>query len=225
MDVIEIADPRTGSGVFHNPAEGEFDEPGEIVTALLHAAGLIRHRLSAFLERFDLSEGRYSVLQAVHDAGPQGISQSEVADFLMQSESNISSLIERLHRDGLVDRRWSSIDRRKRVLLLTINGQQLVDHVETARRRWAESILSGVAPPLRQGLALGLKSLNGRSDRDFSERAACISLPVVKSSAVESPSLIDHAPVPGRDPNSPQFALERMLSTLGLAGRFAGGEQ
>ncbi len=207
MDVIK-GDTRTGTD--------SFSRPGEIVSELLHAAMFVRLRLGEFLEHYELTEGRYSVLTVLDAAGASGLSQSEVADRLMQSESNVSTLVERLQRDRLVSRRWSDTDRRKRVLLLTADGQQLFDRVEMARHRWAESLLSNISPDVRLGLSSGLRQLSAKT--------------------VESTNTAKHVEPAASDiaggetvwpihPNSPHFALEQMLSTLGISGRPVGDEQ
>ncbi len=208
MDVIK-GDMRTGADAF--------GRPGEIVSALLHAAMFVRLRLGEFLEHYELTEGRYSVLTVLDKAGASGLSQSDVADQLMQSESNVSSLVERLQRDGLVNRRWSDTDRRKRVLLLTADGQQLFHRVEIARHRWAESLFSHMPPEIRQGLTMGLRHLSAKADspQDHSLETG--------SDATNAASDVDSAwPI---HPNSPHFALEQMLSTLGISGRLIEDEQ
>lgn len=192
---------------------------GDLIVTLLHAASLIRQRLNEFLERFELNEGRYLALDALSRAGVRGLSQSDVADYLVQSESNVSSLIDRLHRDSLVNRTWSVTDRRKRVLLLTEAGQQLIDRVNTARQRWEEGQLSKVSLTQRQQLRYGLKLI--------SEHRSASAAPTLPKTG-ELPSRVDwpnHNALHRRDPSSPHFALEQMLSTLGLAGRFAEDEQ
>lgn len=208
MDVIK-GDMRTGADAF--------GRPGEIVSALLHAAMFVRLRLGEFLEHYELTEGRYSVLTVLDKAGASGLSQSEVADQLMQSESNVSTLVERLQRDGLVNRRWSDTDRRKRVLLLTADGQQLLHRVEIARHRWAESLLSHISPEIRQGLTLGLGQLSARTD---SLQASDLETGIHAENPVSEVESV--WPV---HPNSPHFALEQMLSTLGISGRLVEDEQ
>lgn len=200
-------------------------DPLEIITSLLHAAVFVRSRMAEFLERFELTEGRFSVLSALDQAGSQGLSQSEAADQLMQSESNVSSLIERLHRDGLVDRQWSSTDRRKRVLLLTESGQQLIERVKAAMRRWAESLMSDVAQEHRTGLYEGLKTLPVRQVRNSGRRhVEPAGLVIHDGESGAEPGWPGQPAIKGRAADSPHLALEQMLSTLGLVGRFAEDE-
>ncbi len=213
MEVIKADDGQNSDCI---------DDSGEIVSALLHAAAFVRARFGEFLQRYELTEGRFAVLAALHGAGAQGLSQSEVADQLLQSESNVSSLIERLHRDGLVDRRWSDTDRRKRVLLLTEDATRLFPLIEAGRRRWARALLSNVGTPDRQALTAGLRALASTVTEPHS-RVASLGVPI-HSAAPANEIWSDRNTFTGRDPASPHFALEQMLSTLGLASRFAEDE-
>ncbi|MBS0203785.1 MAG: winged helix DNA-binding protein [Planctomycetes bacterium] len=198
------------------------ESPGEIIATLLRTATFLRLRLAEFLERFELSEGRHSILIVLHHAGSHGLSQSAVAEQLMQSESNVSSLIDRLHREGLVDRHWSSTDRRKRVLMLTADGQRLIHQVELARCRWAESLLSGVSVHDRHVMADAIQHLPaGNVDHRPTSQAAISSAEAMHVTAGWLPVPAE----PGRELNSPHFALERMLSKLGMAGHLAGDDE
>ena len=125
MDLVE----RTVNSVKSVP----MSEAGETLDRLVRAASLVRSKLGEFLDPFGLTEVRYSVLVALNSAGEMGLSQSELAERLMQSESNVSTLIERMAQDDLVERLRSDADRRKRVLLLSPSGLRLVERVETPR--------------------------------------------------------------------------------------------
>lgn len=192
-------------------------EASDLVSGLLQAAAYVKQRLNEFLARYELTEGRYFVLTELERAGRRGLSQAELADRLLQSESNISSLIERLHRDGLVNRNWSEADRRKRVLQLTDLGRDIIQQIESARRNWAETLLANLSGPDRKELWLSLMRLPGNLGKTPTRDVA----PPAEAPKVSAELWTNRAVVIGLDPGSPHVALERMLSTLGLAGRFA----
>jgi DNA-binding MarR family transcriptional regulator len=185
------------------------DDPAEIVSLLLHAATRVRLKFAEFL----------AVLFALGAAGADGLSQSDVAEQLMFSESNVSSLVDRLDHDGLVDRAWSTKDRRKRILVLSARGGELLNRIESARQHWSHRMMG--VPPLHaresligvlNQLGVGARSPELRpalSREAESPAAALLIVPPWKPHAAASPD----------DPNSPHFALERMLSSLGLSSR------
>jgi DNA-binding MarR family transcriptional regulator len=210
MEAMKAGEPPVGAD--------SSDDPGEIISVLLHAAVYVRQRLGEFLLRFDLSEGRYAILMELDQVGAAGLSQADLAERLLQSESNVSSLIDRLHRDALVDRRWSDTDRRKRVLLLTAQGGDLIQKVEAAHQRWAEMMLGDLSSQDRKALYQSLKRLPSNVS---SPPLAHAKVGVPKGPHVPEELWSNHTVIIGRDPNSPRVALEKMLSALGLVGRFA----
>ncbi len=192
---------------------------------LLRTALLVRTQFSEFLEHYSLTEVRYSALAALRIAGRGGLSQAELAERLLQSESNISTLSDRMQQDGLVDRLRSEADRRKRVLLLSLAGQVLLDRVEAGRRVWALHVMRGVTPIERQTLLNLAKRLGDVLSGQTSTTGPTTKTPTAETS-VHQParwveSRLDHAD----ETQSPHIALQQMLSSLGLANQLGEVEQ
>ena len=192
------------------------NEAGETLDRLLRAAAYIRLRLSEFLEQFALTEARYSVLVALNNAALVGLSQSELADRLLQSESNISTLVDRMQQDGLVDRLRSDADRRKRVLLLSPGGVRLLERVEAAKRNWAARLVRAVPADDRSTLGLLMRQFVEGLE---GSRATLATATTIRAEATYSDDdrawAECHSGV-GDELNSPHLALRQMLSTLGL---------
>jgi len=205
-------------------------EGAAVIAVLLDVVDHLRLRLADFLGRFDLTEGRYSVLEILLSRAPGGISQCEVASQLGQSESNISSHVDRLQRDGLVDRSWSLQDRRKRVLMLTEAGRVLTERVTQAHRDWANLILERLEMPGRTALLNSLRSLSMRTPTPPSLSIPALpvpplpvpDLPVPPLAAAASRRPLTPRETPLTPASPPQLALQEMLSQLGLTRRIAG---
>ena len=189
------------------------NEAGETLDRLLRAATHIRLRLGEFLEQFALTEVRYSVLVALRAASLAGLSQSELAERLLQSESNISTLVERMQQEGLVDRLRSDADRRKRVLLLSPSGQRLLDRIEVAKRSWAARLLRAVPADDRSTLGLLMSQLVEIFDGSPAKPAA-----ILAEATGSHDDLVwtECHSGEGDKLNSPHLALRQMLSALGL---------
>lgn len=117
-----------------------------VVSGLLRIAQRIRSILNQGLADSGLNEIRLTVMQVLHESSQAGCSQSELADALQQSESSVSTLVERMRSDGLLYRLRSNADRRKRVLMLTAEGRDLLEQVEAVhapRMRKLLSVLPG----------------------------------------------------------------------------------
>ena len=68
--------------------------------------------LSMHFARFGLSSPKFAVLIHLYMTGDQGLIQSELSKKMLVSRANITGLIERLERDGLVVRRNDPSDKR-----------------------------------------------------------------------------------------------------------------
>lgn len=75
------------------------------------------------LRRFDLTNRQYHTLQHL----PPGTSRNltEMSELLFCDKSNVTGLVERMERDGLVTRGRSESDRRYMDLSITSQGDQL----------------------------------------------------------------------------------------------------
>jgi hypothetical protein len=104
--------------------------------------------------------------------------------------------------------------------LLTTEGRELIQKVESARRRWADSLLGNLSSQDRRMLRQGLKRFPGNTVNELVKQSEPRTSEGVELSQDLWP---DHSVVIGHDPSSPRVALEKMLSTLGLVGRFDEG--
>src|SRR5262249_14919042 len=79
---------------------------------LLRAAECLTALLQAPTARAGLNESRYNVLNVLRRKNSGNCTQTELATLLLQSESNLSTLLERMRLDGLISRVRSESDRR-----------------------------------------------------------------------------------------------------------------
>jgi len=110
-----------------------------------------------------LNESRYHVLDALRRM-PGGIcTQTELAAWLLQSESNLSTLLERMRQDDLISRVRSEADRRKSLIGLTTAGREALARADQARTRATAAIFHALhefqQAALRESLALLLQRL------------------------------------------------------------------
>ncbi len=113
----------------------------ETVECLLLAAHSLRGMLSEHLAKYGLNDIRYAVLKLIADSSPDGCSQAELARHLRQSESSISTLVDRMRSSHLVYRLRSKQDRRKRVLMLTEQGQEMLSQARASYRQQVDQLM------------------------------------------------------------------------------------
>jgi DNA-binding MarR family transcriptional regulator len=81
----------------------------------------IQSTVAEQLRAIDLSVPQCDVLTTLTEA--EGISQQELAQRLYVTKGNISGLLDRLERAGLVERRSTAADRRQYSVYLTASGR------------------------------------------------------------------------------------------------------
>jgi DNA-binding MarR family transcriptional regulator len=120
------------------------DDPAEIVSAILRAAGKLRGLLSIRLAEFGLNDVRFSALEIVERSSAEGgCSQTELAERMEQSESSISTLVDRMRTSRLLYRLRSKADKRRRVLMLTEQGRDMLMRAREAHASHMEELFRG----------------------------------------------------------------------------------
>jgi DNA-binding MarR family transcriptional regulator len=89
---------------------------------LVRTVDLLSRHLSAQLKAHDLSMTQYNVLRILRGAGTKGLPCGEVGARLVTWDPDITRLIDRLERRGLVSRKREEDDRRVVLVRLTASG-------------------------------------------------------------------------------------------------------
>jgi len=140
-------------------------KPAEIVSDILRSAHRIRGVLAAHFAEFGLSDARFAVLQIVRDALPRGCTQTELAERLQQSESSVSTLVDRMRAADLLYRLRSKSDRRKCLLVLTDHARETLDKLEACHHERMAELLSCYKSEQLRDLAALLKILDSELTR------------------------------------------------------------
>lgn len=126
-----------------------------LVFSLLGTAHALEARLEAALDRVGLSLAKVGVLSQLAES-TDPISLSELAERRACVRSNITQLIDRLEKDGLVRRRPDPADRRGVLAALTAAGKRAhargVDVLEREQAAIAGALGQGDAASLRAAL-------------------------------------------------------------------------
>jgi DNA-binding MarR family transcriptional regulator len=107
---------------------------------LLRAAETVWNASRVFFDRWDLSPSQFNVLNLLR-LTPDGMSQSDLSRELITHRSNVTGLVDRLEKRGLVERKEVAGDRRAYRVVLTAAGvgvmrEILPRYYEAAARVW-----------------------------------------------------------------------------------------
>jgi DNA-binding MarR family transcriptional regulator len=119
---------------------------------LLRTADILWEASRVFFAPWDLSPSQFNILNLL-DAHPDGLSQSDLGRQLLTHRSNVTGLIDRLEKRGLVRRKEVAGDRRAYRVVLSKAGTGLLHKILQEYRERADGVWGGI--PLESILALG----------------------------------------------------------------------
>lgn len=107
----------------------------EVYLNLVRTAEELRLRLVELLNGFGLSGKQYNVLRAIRRGGPEGETPSGIGAQMAEPRADVTRLIDRLERDGLILRQHDKQDRRVVRVLLSERGRTLLADIDEPIRR------------------------------------------------------------------------------------------
>ncbi|HKF77671.1 MAG TPA: MarR family transcriptional regulator [Candidatus Dormibacteraeota bacterium] len=122
----------------------------EVVERLLTVTHGIRRRHNAELASYELSVPRGRLLMAMHQLGQPKM--SELAASLDLNARTITTAVDTLEREGILERRPDPTDRRATRVLLTVAGRAQIAEWQEFQRRLAESALAPLSAGERRSL-------------------------------------------------------------------------
>ncbi len=128
--------PNGASPLTSHESQVQFIPETRAYLDLLHTYGCITTKSAEIYKKYGVTEQQYHVLRVLEDGGPGGLPCLEVARRLPTPGPDITRLIERMRRAGLVLRRRLDRDRRVVMIELTERGERIVQKVLPALERF-----------------------------------------------------------------------------------------
>jgi DNA-binding MarR family transcriptional regulator len=100
--------------------------------AIVKAATRLMDQFAAIVKPVDLSSSQYNVFRILRGAGPQGATCGQVVDHLIQRDPDVTRLLDRLEKRGLIERGRDLEDRRVVRTRITQSGLDLLASLDDA---------------------------------------------------------------------------------------------
>jgi DNA-binding MarR family transcriptional regulator len=130
----------------------------EIERLLRHVSFIIKRRGRDILKNFDITTPQFLALQVLRDE--PGITMGELCEKLFLACSTATDLVDRMEKNGYVNRQRDLEDRRVIRLFITEKGEEIIHEVILARRRYVEQILKELSAEEIEQLATSLEKLH-----------------------------------------------------------------
>ncbi len=108
---------------------------------------------------FNATLPRFDVMAALFRKS-DGMMMSELSRFLMVSNGNVTGIVDRLVKDGLVIRSQRDGDRRTWIIRLTKTGTQNFEIMAKAHEQWIDELLAMYSMSEAEEITSALTSLN-----------------------------------------------------------------
>ena len=102
----------------------------EVFISILRTAELLDSEFSRLLKPHNLTNAAYNVLRILRGAGPEGLACGDIADRMINRDPDITRLVDRLEKKGLVARERQTDDRRVVKVVITRTGLNLLSELD-----------------------------------------------------------------------------------------------
>ena len=116
----------------------------EAYLSLLRTADALESQVEAKLKEFGLTGTQYNALRILRGAGSQGIPCSEIGERMITRDPDVTRLLDRLQKRGLVERTRSKQDRRVVCGKITPAGLKLLREMDAPLEKFGRAILRHV---------------------------------------------------------------------------------
>src|SRR5688572_9077942 len=98
----------------------------EVILNLVRTAEHVVSRTAEVLKPANLTPTQYNALRILRGAGPDGLTCGEIGERMVTKESDITRLLDRLERRGLISRERPETNRRVVITRVTDEGLRLL---------------------------------------------------------------------------------------------------
>ena len=89
---------------------------------IMKTADVLQQVAAQILRGHQMSESQYNVLRILRGAGPEGLKCSEIGERMVTRDPDITRLLDRIEKQGWIERNRSTSDRRVVMTRITLSG-------------------------------------------------------------------------------------------------------
>jgi DNA-binding MarR family transcriptional regulator len=119
----------------------------EAVLGIFVTANLLGKEADRVLQAFGLTQAQFDILMLLRYQTADGSAdQTTLGRMLVVNRSNVTGLVDRMERDGLVTRIGDPVDRRVKRVRMTPAGARLLEKAEQAYAARTREVAAGLTP-------------------------------------------------------------------------------
>ncbi|MHC4555683.1 MAG: MarR family winged helix-turn-helix transcriptional regulator [Planctomycetota bacterium] len=112
-----------------------------------YTASCLKKKAGLFLRPFGLTDVQFNLMMLLQQqsSSEEGLTQAQLSDMMLVNRANITSLIDRMEKGGLVARTSTPADRRYNIVKLTDRGKDLLTQIEPLYAQEVKRIMAALA--------------------------------------------------------------------------------
>jgi DNA-binding MarR family transcriptional regulator len=128
------------------------DDPGRrrLPVLLRRAWFSLNQAFRRRITHLKLTPDQFTVLRTLMEAGSNGLTQREIAETISSDPNTIASLLERMEKNGLIERGEDENDRRARRIRLLAHGRKTYKAARSVAIDLQGEVLRGLPEPERE---------------------------------------------------------------------------
>ena len=141
--------------------EGIASSAHEAVLNIYYTGDLLKKRAREFFRDFGITDVQFNLMELLHrqTGDGSGLTQADLSRMLLVNRSNITSLIDRMEKAGLVRRADVPGDRRYNSIELTGRGKELLLDLEGRYMEKIEEMMTALGKPEMEDLVSALERI------------------------------------------------------------------
>lgn len=116
----------------------------ESLLNIIYTGTLVARASFRYFQKSDLTDAQFNVLVQLKYASGRSLSQSALGRRLVVNKADMTGIIDRLEKTGLVERRPHPTDRRVHMVSMTKKGEKMVDALEPGYFDGVYRLMTGV---------------------------------------------------------------------------------
>jgi len=100
-----------------------------MVIDVIHTANWLDEKISGILNGFGITHPQFNILKNIQAAHPEPLSVKEIKESIMFTKSDVTRLVDRLVKKGLLSRNTCPENRRKMDISMTKKGTKMLNDV------------------------------------------------------------------------------------------------
>ena len=119
----------------------------QVVINLMRTTRAVEESWMQFLKRTEgISQSQYNILRILRGARPKAVKISEIAERMITRDPDVTRLVDRLIKQGLVQRERDSEDRRVVLVEITGAGLAMLARLDGPAGEYTDGAMAGLKP-------------------------------------------------------------------------------